>query len=266
MYNIGIIGLGIVGNSIENFFKNKNEYNLFCYDKYKKINNINIILNTNYLFLCLPTPFDEEINEYNKKEVHNVCEFLSKNNYKGIIFFKSTVEPNTTNNLYLKYKLNIYHNPEFLSQKTANIDFINQNHIVIGYNENKNLDTVNNFYKNLFPNANISLVKSEESELMKLTCNNFYAVKIQFFNKIYDLCNKINCDYNVVKNLVLKNNWINRMHTDVPGSDGKLSYGGACFPKDTNALNNFMKKNNSLNAIIDSSIEERNSIRGKDNI
>ena len=108
MYNIGIIGLGIVGNSIQNFFKNKNEYKLFFYDKYKKINNINIILNTDYLFLCLPTLFDEEINEYNKEEVYNVCEFLSKNNYKGIIFLKSTVEPNTTNNLYTYNNNTIY--------------------------------------------------------------------------------------------------------------------------------------------------------------
>ncbi len=36
--------------------------------------------------------------------------------------------------------------------------------------------------------------------------------------------------------LMLKNNWINPMHTKVPGNDGQLSYGGKCFPKDTKAL------------------------------
>ena len=35
---------------------------------------------------------------------------------------------------------------------------------------------------------------------------------------------------------MLKNDWINPMHTKVPGTDGKLSYGGMCFPKDTKAL------------------------------
>ena len=39
------------------------------------------------------------------------------------------------------------------------------------------------------------------------------------------------------------------MHTNVPGTDGKLSYGGACFPKDTNALNNFMIKNECINTV-----------------
>ena len=86
-------------------------------------------------------------------------------------------------------------------------------------------------------------------------------MKIQFFNEIYDLCNKIDIDYNVVKDSMIKNGWINKMHTSVPGSDGKLSYAGACFPKDTNALLEFMKKNNIIHDVLESTIIERNNIR-----
>jgi len=60
---------------------------------------------------------------------------------------------------------------------------------------------------------------------------------------------------------MLKNNWINPMHTDVPGSDGMLSYGGMCFPKDTNALLEFMKENNSSHDILNACIQERNKMR-----
>ena len=60
---------------------------------------------------------------------------------------------------------------------------------------------------------------------------------------------------------MLKNNWINKMHTNIPGPDGKISYGGYCFPKDTNALNNYMKINNSPNKLLNSVIEERNLMR-----
>ena len=60
---------------------------------------------------------------------------------------------------------------------------------------------------------------------------------------------------------MLKNGWINPMHTNVPGSDGNISYGGFCFPKDTNALNNYMIKNNSPNQILNSTIKERNLLR-----
>ena len=42
--------------------------------------------------------------------------------------------------------------------------------------------------------------------------------------------------------MMLTNNWINPSHTNIPGPDGLISYGGMCFPKDTNALNEYMKK------------------------
>ena len=61
--------------------------------------------------------------------------------------------------------------------------------------------------------------------------------------------------------MMLKNGWINPMHTDVPGPDGKMSYGGLCFPKDTNALNEFMKQNNIPNSVLNATICERNSMR-----
>ena len=60
---------------------------------------------------------------------------------------------------------------------------------------------------------------------------------------------------------MLKNKWINPMHTNVPGPDGKLSYGGYCFPKDTNALLEFMKKKNTPCHVLASVITERNIMR-----
>ena len=60
---------------------------------------------------------------------------------------------------------------------------------------------------------------------------------------------------------MLKNNWINPMHTNIPGPDGNISYGGLCFPKDTNALNSYMKKYNSDNLLLQSTIEERDNLR-----
>ena len=96
---------------------------------------------------------------------------------------------------------------------------------------------------------------------MKIGINSFYAVKIQYFNEIYNLCNKIGISYDNVKNTMLKNNWINPMHTQVPGTDGKLSYGGMCFPKDTNALNEYLKKKECYNGVLNSTIIEHNLMR-----
>jgi len=60
---------------------------------------------------------------------------------------------------------------------------------------------------------------------------------------------------------MLSNSWINPMHTTVPGPDGQLSYGGLCFPKDTNALNELMKSLGTPNQVMDAVIQERNSMR-----
>ena len=96
---------------------------------------------------------------------------------------------------------------------------------------------------------------------MKSFVNCFYSVKIQFFTEIQQLCEKNGCNYDLVKNMMIKNGWINKMHTDIPGPDGKISYGGLCFPKDTNALLKYMEKYDSPNEVLKSTILERNTMR-----
>ena len=78
---------------------------------------------------------------------------------------------------------------------------------------------------------------------------------------MYDLCNKLDSDFNTVRNLILNNGWVNKMHTTVPGPDGKLSYGVACFPKDTQALYNTMLEHGSICEVLGSTISERNKMR-----
>jgi len=96
---------------------------------------------------------------------------------------------------------------------------------------------------------------------MKIFCNSFYALKIQFFTELYLLTKSNGSNYNNILSMMLKNNWINEMHTNVPGPDGNISYGGLCFPKDTNALNEYMKNKNVTNKVLDACILERNLIR-----
>jgi len=116
-------------------------------------------------------------------------------------------------------------------------------------------------YSLYYPDAHISICSSDESESMKIFCNTFYAVKIQFFTELYILCKKLGFSFETIKKLMLKNDWINPMHTNVPGSDGMVSYGGYCFPKDTNALLAFMKSNECPSSVLASTVEERNKLR-----
>ncbi len=268
---ISIIGLGFAGKAICNSFKQKNIQTINIYDKYKNggVGSLESCLNTNIILLVLPTEYNNITNEYDKSAIYETCDYLAVNNYNGVIVLKSTVEPETTNKLSDKYPtLEFVHNPEFLTARTAFEDFHNQTHIVLGKGNtcsNEKLNLVGDFYSKYYPDAEISICTALESESMKIFCNSFYAVKIQFFTGLYLLCEKNGCDFSIVKNMMLKNKWINPMHTNIPGPDGNISFGGACFPKDTRALNAYMEKLDVPNAILKNTIEERNTMREDNN-
>lgn len=274
MYNIGIIGLGVLGSAIFETFKLFPEVEIHCYDKYKNIgSSLEELINTQIIFLCLPTLYDEEAKCFDKKEIYGTCAKLSELEYKGIVILKSTVEPGTTNELVEKYdKLLIIHNPEFLSARTATEDFKKQHHIVLGINGTlRAVDSLHNkevivkyltkFFFRFFPLAEITVCSPLESESMKLFCNAFYATKIQFFTEMKLLCDNMKIDYDEVVEMMLDNRWINPMHTNVPGPDGEISFGGACFPKDIKALNQVMIKNGIPNEVISAVVKERDSMR-----
>jgi UDPglucose 6-dehydrogenase len=262
--NIGIIGLGVVGSALMKSFEKRN-INLIIYDKYKNIGNIELTLNSDILFLALPTPFDDTLNDYNIDPILHTLNYLNSQTYKGIILIKSTVIPSTIKKLSNEYQnLKLIHNPEFLSMKTATEDVDNQKNIILGLTpqiqiEDKNI--LSNFFSMYYPNAKIMFCSSDEAESVKIFSNSFYAVKVQFFTEIFTLCQNQNINYENVVQMMIENEWINPMHTKVPGPDGQISYGGACLPKDIKALNSKLEKENLPNAIIKGAIDERNQMR-----
>lgn len=256
---IGVIGIGFVGDALKYSFTRK-QISLKLYDKYKNggIGKLEDVLDTKIVFLCLPTPYCKEKQTYLMDSIIEVCQFLSEHQYQGVVVIKSTVTPGTCEMLEKKYNLPIVHNPEFLTARTAQEDFHQQKHIVLGGESNQ---VVKDFYQKYYPEASISLASTKETESMKLFVNSFYAIKVQVFNEFYLLSQKLECDYQVIKEMMLQNGWINPMHTNVPGPDGQLSYGGACFPKDTQALLSFMKDVETPCLVLDSCVAERNTMR-----
>ena len=97
---IGIVGLGFVGGAMFKSFSEKG-VSIVGYDKYKNggIGSLKSILKCDIVFLCLPTLFNEQLKEYNKGPINEVCLELEKNHYKGVVVVKSTVEPETINKL-----------------------------------------------------------------------------------------------------------------------------------------------------------------------
>ena len=87
-----------------------------------------------------------------------------------------------------------------------------------------------------FPNIPSIITTSDESETIKYFSNTFLAYKVAYFNKMYDFCQAVGMDYDVVCEGVTADSRIGKSHTKVPGIDNDRGFGGTCFPKDLNSL------------------------------
>ncbi len=267
---ISVVGLGFVGKAMYDVFKDLG-CDVIGYDINPKIspNLFQECLNSKIMFLALPTPYNSKECVYEMSPIIDTLKQLDNYSYQGIIVLKSTLTPNSTQNLEKMFpNLILIHNPEFLKAASAKEDFLNQEHIVLGHNSSLNsVKVLSDFYNLNFPYSNISICSTKESESMKIFVNCFYALKIQFFTELYLTSKNCEMDFNLIVDMMIKNNRIHPSDTFVPGPDGNTSYGGYCYPKDTNALNAFMKKNNIPNGVLNACIEERNMMRNdNDNI
>ena len=86
-------------------------------------------------------------------------------------------------------------------------------------------------FSKVFPQSTIIKTGSTHAEMIKYFTNSFLATKVSFANEIFDLCEKLNLDYDKVIEYSLYDNRIGNSHLSVPGPDGDYGFGGHCFPK-----------------------------------
>ena len=158
--NIGIIGNGFVGKAVKESFKKYFDVFVFDLDKRKaNVDNVKeLVSKCKIIFLCLPTPMNEDgschlgIVEKTLSEVNDICDEMD---YYGLeqrtIIIKSTIPPGTTERWNKEYnKIDIAFNPEFLTEANAIDDFRNQNKIIIG-STRKVGSVVKSLYSKVFP-------------------------------------------------------------------------------------------------------------------
>lgn len=234
--NIGIIGLGFVGEAI--FEGLKDFHNLFTYDISKKCNceSIDELINkSEFIFVCVPTPMNK-IGQCDLSIVESVIFDISKKCKSKIVIIKSTSPPETTKNFSNKFSnLSIVFNPEFLTEKNYINDFKNQEFIVLG-GDKDSCNSVKEMYKIAFPDVKYFLTSSDTAELVKYTINNFLALKVSFANEIYTFAKLLNINYDELISICKNDIRLGESHWQVPGHDGKMGYGGSCLPKDVSAL------------------------------
>lgn len=250
--NIGIIGNGFVGKAVKESFKN--HFEVFIFDLDQRKANVKtleeLISKCKMIFLCLPTPMNLEdgschlgIIENTLKKIDDWCDEME---FYGLeqrtIIIKSTIQPGTTEKWNKIYKrIDIAFNPEFLTEANSIEDFKNQNRIIIG-STRKVGAKIKSVYSKVFPKVPIIKTSSTIAEMIKYFTNCFLAMKVSYANEIYQICEKLDIDYDKVVEYAVRDERIGTSHLNVPGPDGDLGFGGHCFPKDLNALIHLAEK------------------------
>tara|TARA_Y100001980_G_C14556662_1_gene349169 strand:+ start:14640 stop:15491 length:852 start_codon:yes stop_codon:yes gene_type:complete len=243
---IGIIGQGYVGTAVRTIFEKYYKVNTFDLNGKCSCQTLkDLVDSSDVIFVCVPTPMNNNgsCNTEIVSDVINDIDGIVNDNEKGkIVAIKSTVPPGTTRNFNQKYKkISVIFNPEFLTEANFIDDFKNQNRIILG-GEREATTTLRQVYSLVFPDATIVKTASTTAEMVKYFTNTFLATKVSFANEMKIICDNLDIDYDKVVEYAIYDDRLGKSHWAVPGPDGKLGFGGSCFPKDINALAHICKK------------------------
>lgn len=246
---IGIIGRGFVGSAVAFGFSPNTGFDaqvkIFDKDSTRSQNTLDETVNSSdFLFISVPTPagpdgkIDLSILTECIKDIDAII--TDKSAKETIILLRSTIVPGTTEAYTKKFpRLRLVFNPEFLTERSANFDFISQTRYVLG-GARADTEEVAKLYKERFGDGiSIILTDFKSAELTKYLCNCYFATKISFLNEMKVLSDSIGANWSDVKEGFIRDGRIGHSHMNVPGHDGKKGFGGSCFPKDMQAIINY---------------------------
>lgn len=221
MITVGIIGCGFVGSALKVWLEEHNhEVKVVVSDPYKGYNDD--ISGADVYFLQIHVPTEED----GTQDLTVMRDLISKLPDRPV-FVRTTILPGTSEMLSKETGHRVYFMPEFLTERTYIEDFRSQPMVFTAEEE---------LLSKIFMGKKHVMMTSLEAEITKYAHNVFGAYKVTYWNAVYDYCRKMGADYSKVHDGCLLSGYINNMHTQVPGPDGKFGYGGKCFPKDVNAL------------------------------
>tara|TARA_B100001123_G_C15313074_1_gene1025167 strand:- start:1827 stop:2693 length:867 start_codon:yes stop_codon:yes gene_type:complete len=240
---IGIIGKGFVGSAVLHGFSPSvgcdSETRVYDKDPSKSQHSLAETVNdSDFVFISLPTPSKKDGSidlAILESAIEDIAEIST--NRETIFLIRSTIIPGTTKNLQSKFPhIRLVFNPEFLTERSANFDFINQSRWILGGTK-ENTEKVAGLLRWRFGNS-LSILETnyESAELIKYMANTFFATKISFLNDMKLLNNKCGGNWEDVIDGFVQDGRIGHSHLNVPGHDGKNGFGGVCFPKDIQAI------------------------------
>ena len=196
---LGIVGHGFVGGAVDYAFTHPLIETFIVDPKYDT--NIDHLIDymPDVTFICAPTPMGENgIVDASIVEdaALKLLEFTS-----GIVVIKSTVTPDIIDRLYRSvYEDDVKRlvvNPEFLTESNAKEQFVSADYHVIGGHPEAT-EKVGRLYNqfSLCTAKEYVMVSGPEAAFIKYGVNSFLALKVTFFNQLYDSVTEFGCSYN----------------------------------------------------------------------
>ena len=240
---------------LENLVKKNSAANRLSFS-----NNINKnIKEADVVFVAVGTPARRGDGHADLSYVYEAAEQIAKNlSGYTLVVTKSTVPVGTGDEVKNIIKqtnpeanFDIVSNPEFLREGNAIEDFMRPDRVIVGCETKKAKAIISIIYKPLYLiETPIIFTDLKTAELIKYSANAFLAVKISYINQMADLCEKVGTDIrDVARGIGLDKRIGSKFLHPGPG------YGGSCFPKDTLALIETSKRNNTNISIVESVVK-----------
>jgi UDPglucose 6-dehydrogenase len=242
--NITIAGYGFVGKAHYELLKDK--HNITIVDPGFEEYNTSIPKDTEAVIVCVSTPPRKD----GSCHMDNVFEVIEASPDVPILI-KSTISVEGWRMLVDTFPNRMLNfSPEFLREATWLEDITNMNLMLIG-------GTSCTFWGKLF-GVSIEIAEPEELILAKYTRNSFLALKVAFFNQLYDLCDALDVEYAAVAHYTTMDPRIGDSHSFITEERG---FGGHCFPKDTSALIRTAQRDNVELSILQEAVDYNKKIR-----
>ena len=195
------------------------------------------------VFVCVGTPSADNGSQ-DLTAIERVCRQLGEllRSVDGCeIVIRSTIPAGTTEGLLLPILeqcsgkvagdgFGLAFQPEFLREGSSVSDFYNPPMTVVGGDE-RSVARLRELFGTLPGEFIATDVKS--AELLKVACNTFHALKVNFANEIGRVATALDMDARIVMELLCRDKQLNISPAYLrPG----FAFGGSCLPKDLRAL------------------------------
>lgn len=233
------------------------------------------IMDTDVTFIAVGTPLRGDEIDLTAVESASttIGEALrAKDSYHAVIV-KSTVIPGTTDSVVrpllerasgrkVGRDIGLGANPEFLTEGTAVEDFLHPDRIVLGGNDDRTLDLLENLYRDF--EAPKLRTNTQTAEMIKYASNALLATMISFANEIGNLCSAtggvdaVDVMRGVHLSRYLSAALPNGNHFLAPITsflESGCGFGGSCLPKDVGALIAYGRRANQPMRLLESVLQ-----------